>query len=104
MTSMNVKGKEIEIDESGFLINPTDWNEDVVNVLASIEGIEVLNDEHWHIINYIRDYFNKYQTAPMIRKLCKETGCDNKHMNELFPSGPLGACKLAGLTKPTGCV
>jgi len=41
----------------------------------------------------------------MIRKLCKETGFPLKHIYELFPSGPAkGACKLAGLPKPTGCV
>ena len=43
--------------------------------------------------------------APMIRKLCKETGFPLKKIYDLFPSGPAkGACKLAGLPKPTGCV
>jgi TusE/DsrC/DsvC family sulfur relay protein len=41
----------------------------------------------------------------MIRKLCKETGFSLKKVYELFPSGPAkGACKVAGLSKPTGCV
>ena len=41
----------------------------------------------------------------MVRKLCKETGCSLKYVYDLFPSGPAkGACKLAGLPKPTGCV
>jgi tRNA 2-thiouridine synthesizing protein E len=41
----------------------------------------------------------------MVRKLCKETGTDLKKMYVLFPSGPAkGACKVAGLPKPTGCV
>ena len=43
--------------------------------------------------------------APMIRKLCKETGFPLKRIYELYPSGPAkGACKVAGLAKPTGCV
>ena len=43
--------------------------------------------------------------APLIRKLCKETGCSIDRIYELFPSGPAkGACKIAGLPKPTGCV
>ena len=43
--------------------------------------------------------------APMVRKVCKETGFDLKTIYELFPSGPAkGACKIAGLPKPTGCV
>jgi tRNA 2-thiouridine synthesizing protein E len=41
----------------------------------------------------------------MIRKLCKDTGFQLKYIYELFPSGPAkGACKIAGLPKPTGCV
>jgi sulfur relay (sulfurtransferase) DsrC/TusE family protein len=40
---MNVKGKEIKTDEAGFLIDPADWNIDVVRAIASIEGIVELN-------------------------------------------------------------
>jgi tRNA 2-thiouridine synthesizing protein E len=41
----------------------------------------------------------------MIRKVVKETGFPLKRIYELFPTGPAkGACKLAGLPKPTGCV
>ena len=43
--------------------------------------------------------------APMIRKVCKDTDFKLKKIYELFPSGPAkGACKVAGLPKPTGCV
>ncbi|HQM75563.1 MAG TPA: TusE/DsrC/DsvC family sulfur relay protein, partial [Candidatus Saccharicenans sp.] len=42
---------------------------------------------------------------PMIRKMVNETGINLKHIYELFPSGPAkGACKVAGLPKPDGCV
>ena len=41
----------------------------------------------------------------MIRKICKDLGIDMTKLYELFPTGPAkGACKLAGLSKPTGCV
>jgi TusE/DsrC/DsvC family sulfur relay protein len=41
----------------------------------------------------------------MVRILSKVTGFKLKHIYELFPSGPgKGACKMAGLAKPTGCV
>ncbi len=41
----------------------------------------------------------------MIRKICKDLKIDMKKLYELFPTGPAkGACKLAGLSKPTGCV
>ncbi|HOV80295.1 MAG TPA: TusE/DsrC/DsvC family sulfur relay protein [Bacillota bacterium] len=105
MPVVDIKDRGIELDEDGFLINPEDWNEDVARAFARLEGIKELSEDHWKVIRYLRDYFNQYQIAPMIRKLCKETGFSLKYIYELFPSGPAkGACKLAGLPKPTGCV
>jgi tRNA 2-thiouridine synthesizing protein E len=96
---------KIEVDEDGFIVDPNQWNEDVAKALASTEGIDELTDEHWSVMNYLRDYYQKFGVAPMIRKLCKETGFPLKKIYDLFPSGPAkGACKLAGLPKPTGCV
>jgi len=98
----NVK---IEVDDEGFLVNPADWTEEVAKAFAEADNVSELTEEHWKVINYLRDYFNEFALAPMIRKLCKDTGCPLKKMYELFPSGPAkGACKVAGLTKTTGCV
>lgn len=95
----------IEVDEDGFMLEPEQWNEDVAKALATTEGVNELNDEHWKLVHYLRNYFLQFGVAPMIRKLCKETGYDLKKVYELFPSGPAkGACKVAGLAKPTGCV
>jgi tRNA 2-thiouridine synthesizing protein E len=95
----------INVDEDGFIENPDQWNENVAVALASTEDQLILTDEHWKVINYLRDYFKQYGIAPMIRKLCNETGYDLRKIYELFPSGPAkGACKVAGLPKPTGCV
>ena len=69
------------------------------------EGIDELNEEHWKVINVLQDYYKKNGIAPMVRILSKLTGFKLKHIYELFPSGPgKGACKMAGLPKPTGCV
>jgi tRNA 2-thiouridine synthesizing protein E len=95
----------IPVDEDGFMQEPENWNQTVATALASTEGVTVLTDEHWKIVHYLRDYYIQFGVAPMIRKLCKETGFDLKKIYVLFPSGPAkGACKVAGLPKPTGCV
>lgn len=105
MAMATLGGKEIEIDEDGFIQDPDAWDEGVAKDLAKTEGVEEMGEEHWKLVNYLRDYYLKFQIAPMIRKLCKETGFDLKKVYELFPSGPAkGACKVAGLPKPTGCV
>jgi TusE/DsrC/DsvC family sulfur relay protein len=96
---------KIEVDEDGFMDDPTAWNEEVAKALATTEGVADMSERHWKLVNYLRDYYLKFGIAPMIRKLCKETGFSLKEVYELFPSGPAkGACKVAGLAKPTGCV
>ena len=96
---------KIEIDEDGFMMEPKEWNERIALALASTEGLNELSEEHWKIVNYLRQYYLQFGIAPMIRKLCKETGFSLKQIYAMFPSGPAkGACKVAGLAKPTGCV
>jgi TusE/DsrC/DsvC family sulfur relay protein len=105
MGFVTVKDKQIEVDEDGFIVDPALWNQDIVEAFAKLESVEQLTEKHWKVINYLRDYFQKFGIAPMIRKLCKDTGFTLKEIYELFPTGPAkGACKLAGLPKPTGCV
>jgi tRNA 2-thiouridine synthesizing protein E len=105
MPVVEVNGHSYEVDEDGFLQNPAIWDQNVATDFATTESISALTDEHWKIINYLRDYYQKFGTAPMVRKVCKETGFQLSRIYELFPSGPAkGACKLAGLPKPTGCV
>ena len=105
MATCNLGGNQIEIDEDGFIQDPEQWNEAVANDLAKTEGVDAMGEDHWKLVNYLRDYYLKFGMAPMVRKVCKETGFELKYIYELFPGGPAkGACKVAGLPKPTGCV
>jgi dissimilatory sulfite reductase related protein len=105
MPVFECSGRTYEVDEDGFLQEPEIWNADVAKDFMTTEGIDELSDGHWKVINYLRNYYLQFGIAPMIRKLCKETGFTLKQIYEMFPSGPAkGACKLAGLPKPTGCV
>ena len=105
MPTFAVNDKQYDVDEDGFLQEPEIWNEDVARDFACSEGVEALTENHWKVIRYLRNYYLQFGIAPMIRKLCKETGFKLGEIYEMFPSGPAkGACKLAGLPKPTGCV
>jgi tRNA 2-thiouridine synthesizing protein E len=106
MPEIEVKGRTIALNDDGFLLDPNEWDQEVALALArSEEGLDALNEEHWNVINYIRGYYEEKDMAPMVRKVCKNSGYSLKHIFELFPSGPAkGACKLAGLPKPDGCV
>ncbi|MDI6889970.1 MAG: TusE/DsrC/DsvC family sulfur relay protein [Thermodesulfovibrionales bacterium] len=105
------KGKEYDMDEDGFLQDWEAWEEGMAPELAKMEGVE-LDDRHWELIRYLRDYYIKYQIAPPIKMLVKEMAKafgpekgNTKYLYQLFPGGPAKqACKFAGLPKPTGCV
>jgi tRNA 2-thiouridine synthesizing protein E len=105
MPVIDLDGLEIEVDEDGFIQDPDVWSEVLAAAIAKTEDVDELTEDHWKVINYLRDYYQEFGIAPMIRKLCKQTGFKLKYIYELFPSGPAkGACKIAGLPKPTGCV
>jgi tRNA 2-thiouridine synthesizing protein E len=106
MPFVNYNGTQLEVDEDGFIADPSLWNEDMARFLAeSEEGITDLTQDHWKVIYYLNEYYAEFGIAPMVRKLCKETDFKLKYIYEMFPSGPAkGACKVAGLPKPTGCV
>ena len=105
MAAVEFEGKTFNVDEDGFIDDYKNWNESWVKYVKHIEGIEELTDEHKKIIQVLREYYEKNGIAPMVRVLSKVTGFKLKHIYELFPSGPgKGACKMAGLPKPTGCV
>jgi dissimilatory sulfite reductase related protein len=93
------------VDGDGFLVQPELWNEEVARLLAMADGTGELNDKHWAIVNYIREYWKENNMAPMIRKICQTTNLRLAEIYTLFPMGPAkGACKIAGLPKPDGCV
>ena len=96
MAEITYKGKSFEVDEDGFLLRYDDW---------CPECIATITPDHQKVLDFLQDYYKKNGIAPMVRILSKNTGYKLKEVYELFPSGPgKGACKMAGLPKPTGCV
>jgi dissimilatory sulfite reductase related protein len=105
MSVIELQGMQIDVDEDGFIQEPDSWSEALAAAIAQTEDVTELTEDHWKVIHYLRQYYAEFGIAPMIRKLCKDTGFQLKYIYELFPSGPAkGACKIAGLPKPTGCV
>jgi len=105
MPTVEFEGQVFNVDEDGFIDDFKNWNEAWVRYVKQQEGIEELTDEHWKVIKVLQEYYKKNGIAPMVRVLSKITGYSLKKIYELFPSGPgKGACKMAGLPKPTGCV
>lgn len=96
---------EVELDGDGFMVEPSLWNDELATEIAKVDGIEVLTENHWKVIRIIRNNFEEKGLAPMVRTICKDSGLKLREIYELFPLGPArGACRVAGLPKPDGCV
>jgi len=101
-----VAGNELETDDDGFLLEP-DYSEEVVNVIAAAEGIE-LTPRHWEIINYMRAQYREHGHTPHFRGMLKDINefwpeADSKAVYDLFPMGPAKqAAMVAGLPQPLG--
>lgn len=105
MSTVELLGKKIELDDDGYLKNTSDWSEDIARELAQEEGIGELTDRHWAVINLMRKEYIENGDAPSIRRLTRESGVPIKELYDLFPKGPAKkAARIAGIPKPTGCI
>ncbi|CAM3974839.1 TusE/DsrC/DsvC family sulfur relay protein [Pseudoalteromonas byunsanensis] len=101
----------IETDKQGYLLDHTQWHKDLAPIIAEQEGI-TLSDAHWEVINFVRDFYEEYNTSPAIRMLVKamakalgEDKGNSMYLYKLFPKGPAKqATKIAGLPKPARCI
>ena len=98
---------QIERDHEGFLLFPDAWTPEIAIELA-VESNQLLTDNHWQIIHYIRDYFEEMERVPEARSVLKHmkslwgTGYGTRrYLYELFPIGyGQSACKIAGMRLP----
>ena len=98
MEMVTLGGKEVEIDEDGFIQDPDIWNKEVAADLAKTEGVDELTEEHWKIVHYLRDYFIINRTIPTVYETCSANDSNLEELRELFPAGyRRGACRIAGL-------
>ena len=105
MTSDTIAGAVVELNDEGFLVDPTQWNEEMAVELARREGIDPLTDRHWQVIRFMRAQYEETGEGPTVRVLGKTSGVPVKELYQLFPKGPAKlAAKIAGIPKPRGCI
>lgn len=100
----------LKLDEHGHLQDPNSWNEEIAMTLAHSDQIE-LTQEHWAILNALRDLFEITEDTPPMRLLIKylkkeiNEHIDSRYLYRLYPDGPVRlASKHAGLPKPKHCM
>ncbi len=109
MTGSALSG--LRLDARGYLLDAAAWTREVAAAMAELDAI-ALGPEHWEIIDFLRDYHDRFGLAPPMRLLVKEIGrqfgpdkASSRYLYRLFPDGPARqACRYAGLPKPISCV
>ncbi|HEX2850173.1 MAG TPA: TusE/DsrC/DsvC family sulfur relay protein [Acidimicrobiales bacterium] len=105
MSTKTIAGTPVDVNAEGFFEHPEQWTEEMAPEIAKEDGIEVLTEDHWTVIRFMRkEYFDK-GTGPTVRVLGKTSGVTVKELYQLFPKGPAKeAARIAGIPKPRGCI
>ena len=105
MLSVQVQGRDLALNDKGFLADFAAWDDDVATALAAEDGLE-LTDCHWSAIRFLREYYHQFEVPPSPRIMIKAVGdkiarggaCTRKSLEGLFPKGGCKqACRIAGL-------
>lgn len=105
MSTTTLTAESVEVDEQGFLLNPDQWTPEIATEIARDAGIDPMTERHWEVIDFCRRDYATTGQSPTVRRITKQTGIPTKEMYQLFPKGPgILAAKIAGLSKPKGCI
>ena len=104
MPVTTIAGREIHVNDEGFLTDPNEWNEELAAALAQQIGI-TLTDEHWQALRFLRQDFTEKGETATLRRVSMQGGIPIKQLFALFPQKPAKKMAyVAGLPKPAGCV
>ena len=105
MATRVISGKTVQVNEEGFMTDPSEWTREIAQELAGEEGVGELTPAHWKVIEFCRDDAKAMGTPPTLRRITAVGGVPTKELFALFPKGPAKkVSKIAGLGKPEGCV
>jgi TusE/DsrC/DsvC family sulfur relay protein len=94
----------VEIDERGFMTDPSQWTPGAALFLARRQGVHgwprELASDHWRVIDFMRTYHQTAGNAPSLRYTCKALGMTKKRFSRLFPGGLTTVRRISGLPGP----
>lgn len=98
-----IAGKNINVNDEGYLTDFSQWDKGVGEELAKESEIE-MTPRHWEVVGFLQDQYKK-EVPLSIRKIGNSGVVDIKEFYKLFPKGPLKiSSKIAGIPKPASCI
>jgi dissimilatory sulfite reductase related protein len=99
-----IAGVDVLFNGEGFFINPSQWTDEVFEVLAHEAGVEEISDTQRMVVHFIRKFYYEQGKAPLNHHLKVGTNMSMAALEALFPGGiKYGVRRLAGLPDPKGC-
>lgn len=104
--------QNIQLDDDGHLLDHTIWTVEVAQTLANSLDLQ-LTDEHYAILEVIRQFHANFNHPPATRPLIKylqqqlpEANISNQKLQQLFNTGLVArhVNRIAGLPKPPNCL
>ena len=103
MRTIEYEDMRINVDDEGYLLNLDEWDEKVACALTqTVEDVDEcdLTADRMEILKFMRDYYKRFQSFPIVRHVCKNVHQERECLYEQFID-PIKAWKIAGLPKPT---
>lgn len=105
MTTRTIAGKTVQVNDEGFMTDPSEWTREIAVEIAREEGIDPLSEAHWKVVDFCRQSARDSGKAPTLRQITTGTGVSTKELFALYPKGPAKkVARISGLGKPEGCV
>ncbi len=99
-----VQETPVEVNERGFMTDPSQWTPGAALYLARHQGLKdwphELTSDHWRVIDYMRVYYEATGNAPSLRYTCRALGMTKRHFTRLFPGGLMTVRRISGLPGP----
>lgn len=104
MTIAQMAGREVHVDEEGFVTEYDDWDPELADLLATNIGLE-LTPRHREVLDFLRQDYRQQGETPTLRRVTAVGGFPTRELFRLFPKKPAKKMSyVAGLPKPVGCV
>ena len=96
---MKQKVKTYLVDQYGFLMKASEWDEDyAISKAEEMKMPGMLYDMHWQIIHFLRKQYSRTGVVPTVYECCESNNIELEDMEKLFPDGyQRGAVKVSGL-------
>jgi TusE/DsrC/DsvC family sulfur relay protein len=104
MPVTTIAGRDVHVDDEGFLTVYDEWDDDLAKHLAAQIGID-LTEAHWKAIRFLRSDYASHGETATLRRVSVLGRIPTKDLFILFPKKPAKKMAyIAGLPKPHGCV